>query len=89
MARPRSGIGPESVLLLLRGVEVREMAEGRGFARLTREARTELARKGAKRAGEFGRAHRWTREEAREAGKKGAATRKARARARDLVGGRS
>lgn len=50
------------------------MSEGkkpRGFAAMSREAVSELARKGGVVAHAEGVAHEWTREEAREAGRKG------------------
>ncbi len=43
----------------------------RGFASLTPEQRTVIARKGGKRAHALGRAHQWTPEEAARAGRKG------------------
>ncbi len=43
----------------------------RGFAAMTPEERSEIARKGGKEAQKRGTARKWTPEEAREAGRKG------------------
>lgn len=43
----------------------------RGFARLSKEERTELARKAGTASHAKGTAHEWTSEKAREAGRKG------------------
>ncbi len=58
-----------------------------GFASLSPERRTELARIGGKAAHQLGRAHRWTSEEAQEAGRKaGRMRREQRKGVRDAAG---
>ncbi len=47
-----------------------------GFARLTKEERVDMGRRGGKKAWEMVRAHKWTSEEASRARKKYLATRK-------------
>ena len=47
------------------------MARGQGFAALSPEAKSAIARKGGQRAHENHTAHEWTVDEAREAGRKG------------------
>ncbi len=43
----------------------------RGFARLSKSRRQEIARSGGRKAHELGTAHQWSSEEAREAGRQG------------------
>ena len=60
----------------------------RGFASLTQERRTEIAKQGGLAAHAKGTAHQWTSKEARLAGRKGGqvsgATRRLKAQAKDV-----
>lgn len=49
----------------------KQKGRGRGFLSMTKEQRTEAARKGGRAAHAMGTAHKWTSEEAQAAGRKG------------------
>jgi len=55
----------------------------KGFASMSPERRTEIARKGGQTAQAKGTGHKWTVEQAREAGKKGGSLTQGRRRARE------
>jgi len=61
------------------------MASKRGFACISPERRSEIARKGGKAAHKAGTAHRFSPEEAQAAGRKGAAVRLARKAEREAA----
>lgn len=52
------------------------MAEGQGFASMSKERRKQVAKAGSLRAEQLGLKHKWTAEEARAAAAKGAAKRR-------------
>jgi len=55
----------------MRGREIGERKERRGFASMSPEKQREIASKGGRAAHQKGTAHEWTSEEARSAGRKG------------------